>query len=647
MALNSLFTGLSGIKAHQEGTNVVADNIANINTTGFKYRRASFQDQLAQTLREATGPGGLISGTNPVQSGTGVKLKSIDTNFSQGGIQNTGRSTDIGIEGDGFFILSDGVNRFFTRDGAFAFDSLGQLINPANGMVVQGNLANNGGGFGATTGLENIQLDLNQEIPGIATGRVNLSGNIDPGVIGSLTTSTKFVTASTIAGGGAVNLATAQRFEARITTSDGMTSGILTVPAANYQTVGELVDGINAAIAGNDRLAGKIVAQESAGALQLRTTFGGTGVLLNLADVDAGALASLGLGAAGGASIIGGATTALNDLAQVGSDLSVGDVLRFSGTRSDGSTYEGTFTVAAGSTIADLTAVVATAFGSNVTGGVDLTGKLQLTDSSGTTVSGFTINITLQDVAPGSGLIGSQGLSTHKISTTIFDSQGRKHTLNITLAKTPVSNKWAWNLKIDNQIPTTGGSGSAFFDEDGTIRAFTPTEGEGTLLQFTPDGDVQALKIDLTGLANSDRGINGLTQFAAPSTADVVDQNGRSSGRLDNLFIRTDGVMEGRFTNGETLNLARINLANFENPGGLRRLGGNLFSETENTGNALIEIATKTFGSQIVAESLELSNVDLAQEFTSLITFQRGFQANARVITTTDQILAETVNLKQ
>ena len=236
----------------QEGTNVVADNIANINTTGFKYRRASFQDQLAQTLREATGPGGLISGTNPVQSGTGVKLKSIDTNFSQGGIQNTGRSTDIGIEGDGFFILSDGVNRFFTRDGAFAFDSLGQLINPANGMVVQGNLANNGDGFGATTGLENIQLDLNQEIPGIATGRVNLSGNIDPGVIGSLTTSTKFVTASTIAGGGAVNLATAQRFEARITTSDGMTSGILTVPAANYQTVGELVDGINAAIAGND-----------------------------------------------------------------------------------------------------------------------------------------------------------------------------------------------------------------------------------------------------------------------------------------------------------------------------------------------------------------------------------------------------------
>jgi flagellar hook protein FlgE len=238
-------------------------------------------------------------------------------------------------------------------------------------------------------------------------------------------------------------------------------------------------------------------------------------------------------------------------------------------------------------------------------------------------------------------------LKTHKISTTVFDSQGRKHNMNVTLSESPVANKWAYSVKIDNQVPTAGGSGTAIFDEDGSVRSFTPTEGEGTLLQFAPDGDVQGLKIDFSGLARPGLGINGLTQFAAPSTADVVDQNGRASGRLDNLFIRTDGVMEGRFTNGETLNLARINLANFDNAGGLRRLGGNLFAETENTGNALIEIASQTIESTIVAESLELSNVDLAQEFVDLITSQRGFQANARVVTTTDQIMAETVNLKQ
>ena len=181
MGLNSLFTGLSGIQAHQIRTNVVADNIANINTTGFKSRRARFQDLLAQTIKEATGPEGSVSGTNPTQAGTGVKLKSIDINFTQGSIQNTGRATDMAIEGSGFFIMSDGFNRFYSRDGAFAFDALGQLINPSNGMVVQGNLASSGGVFGATTGLENIQLDLSQEIAGVATGRVNLSGNVDPG----------------------------------------------------------------------------------------------------------------------------------------------------------------------------------------------------------------------------------------------------------------------------------------------------------------------------------------------------------------------------------------------------------------------------------------------------------------------------------
>lgn len=651
MALNSLFTGLSGVLAHQTRTNVVADNIANVNTTGFKSRRASFQDQLAQTLKEATGPEGGLSGTNPAQAGTGVRLKSIDTTFTQGGVQSTGRDTDLAIEGDGFFILSDGVNRFYTRDGGFAFDSLGQLINPSNGMVVQGNIASNLGEFGATTGLENLQLDLSQEIPGVATTRINLSGNIDPGPVSSLDTGTEFASASTIAGGAEPGIITAQEMEVTITTADGTTGGIITLPAANYQTTQQFVDGLNAAIAGNDRLAGKVIAQENpaaAGTVELRTTFGGANVQMNLADVGTGtALATLGFGATGSASTVATTATAINDLSQVGTALQVGDVIRFSGARVDGTSYNGTFTIAAGSTLADLTSSVATSFGDNVTGGVDLTGKIQLIDSAGASVSGFTINMTLDDDDTGSGLIGADSLQTHKISTTVFDSQGRKHSMNVTLSESPVANKWSYSLEIDNQNPTAAGSGTVIFDEDGTVRSFTPTEGEGTLLEFAPDGNVQGLKIDFSGLSRPERGINGLTQFSAPSTADVVDQNGRASGRLDNIFIRTDGVIEGRFTNGETLNLARINLANFDNAGGLRRLGGNLFAETENTGNALIEIAGKTIESAIVAESLELSNVDLAQEFTDLITSQRGFQANARVITTTDQILAETVNLKQ
>jgi len=338
MALNSLFTGLSGIQAHQTRTNVVADNIANLNTTGFKARRASFQDQLAQTIKEATGPEGTISGTNPTQAGTGVRLKSIDTTFTQGSVQNTGRETDLAIEGDGFFILSDGLNRFYTRDGAFAFDALGQLINPSNGMVVQGNLANNQGNFGATTGLENLQLDLNQEIPGIATTRINLSGNVDPGTISSLDTGTEFATASVIEGGPAPGVITAQQMEVTITTPDGTTGGIITLPAANYQTTQQFIDGLNAAITGNDRLAGKVIAQESTttpGNVEFRTSFGGPNVQMNIADVGTGtARATLGFPAAaalesGSASAVATTATALNDLAQVGTALQAGDVLRY------------------------------------------------------------------------------------------------------------------------------------------------------------------------------------------------------------------------------------------------------------------------------------------------------------------------------
>ncbi len=656
MALNSLFTGLSGIQAHQIKTNVVADNIANINTTGFKARRANFEELLAQTLQEATGPEGNRSGTNPVQSGIGVRLKSIDTSFIQGSLQTTGRETDLAIEGDGFFILSNGVNNFYTRGGAFAFDALGRMVNPSNGMVVQGNLADADGEFGATTGLENIQLDLNREIAGDATSRINLSGNIDPGNVPTLTTGTEFATASTIQGtpGFPFNLTGEQQLEVKVTTVEGLTSGIITVHDANYLTLADYIDGLNAAIAGNERLSGKVVAQQNPatpGTIQLRTTVGGSGVLLELANVGTGtALTALSFGATGTSSAVATGTTLLNDLAEVGTALDTSDVLRFSGTRADGTSYNGTFTVAAPTTdtIQDFLDTVASAFGDNVSGGLDLTGKIELTDSSGSAVTGFTVNVTLDDSGTtGSGLIGESGLADHKISTTIFDSQGRNHTMNITLTATPVANKWSYNAKIDNQIPSAGGTGAVNFDEDGTIRSFVPTEGEGTLLEFTPDGSVLPLKINFTGITVPDRGINGLTQFAAPATADVVDQNGRAAGRLDTIFIGRDGVVEGRFTNGETLNLARVNLANFDNPGGLQRVGGNLFGETENTGPPLVEIATQTIESQIAPDTLELSNVDLAQEFTDLIVSQRGFQANARVVTTTDQILAETVNLKQ
>jgi flagellar hook protein FlgE len=137
--MRSFSSAVSGMRTQMSYMDVVANNIANVNTTAFKSQRARFADMLYQTLRAATGTQGNISGTNPDQIGLGVRLAGIDNKMAQGSLQTTGNPLDLAIEGDGFFVLQDANNaNFYTRDGAFGLDSQGYLINPSNGMRVQG-----------------------------------------------------------------------------------------------------------------------------------------------------------------------------------------------------------------------------------------------------------------------------------------------------------------------------------------------------------------------------------------------------------------------------------------------------------------------------------------------------------------------------
>lgn len=135
--MRALYAGVSGLKAHQRKMDVVGNNIANVNTVGFKRSTISFQDMLSQTIKESIAPGDGTGGINPMQVGTGVMVGSINPIFSQGANVTTGNNTDVMIQGDGFFALSDGSdNQYYTRAGAFSFDSEGYLINSANGMHV-------------------------------------------------------------------------------------------------------------------------------------------------------------------------------------------------------------------------------------------------------------------------------------------------------------------------------------------------------------------------------------------------------------------------------------------------------------------------------------------------------------------------------
>ncbi|HET9188384.1 MAG TPA: flagellar hook-basal body complex protein, partial [Acidothermaceae bacterium] len=174
--LRSLFSGVSGLRAHQTMLDVVGNNIANVNTTGFKASSVEFEDTLSQALKAAGAPQGAQGGTNPAQVGLGVEVAAINTSFTQGPAETTGVSTDLMIQGDGFFMVNDGGQQVYTRDGAFTFDQNGNLTT-ANGGMVQGWTAVNGvvNTSGATAG---IKLPLGSSMPPTATDSAVLAGNL-------------------------------------------------------------------------------------------------------------------------------------------------------------------------------------------------------------------------------------------------------------------------------------------------------------------------------------------------------------------------------------------------------------------------------------------------------------------------------------
>lgn len=179
--MRSLFSAVSGLKAHQLRMDVIGNNIANVNTPGYKKSRITFQDMLNQTIRGASRPvDGGRGGTNPMQVGLGVTIGSIDTDFGAASLQDTGKNTDLGINGDGFFILAEkaGGREFYTRVGSFDFDNVGNLVSNLNGMHVLGWLADATGVLDYSK-IQPIKVNLAASQPPKATGKVSLTGNLD------------------------------------------------------------------------------------------------------------------------------------------------------------------------------------------------------------------------------------------------------------------------------------------------------------------------------------------------------------------------------------------------------------------------------------------------------------------------------------
>ncbi len=231
---------------------------------------------------------------------------------------------------------------------------------------------------------------------------------------------------------------------------------------------------------------------------------------------------------------------------------------------------------------------------------------------------------------------------TTQTSQQIYDSLGNKHSLTLTFTKTG-DNAWTWAASVTGG--TTASAGTIAFNSDGTLNAIT-----GSPVTITPTGGGLPMTVAINaGVASATVPGNnsGITQTAGDGTSTVtsLSQNGWAAGVLTNTSINSDGTITGAFSNNKTLTLGQIMLASFDNPAGLSRVGGNEFTVSGNSGAATVEAPGTT--STIETGVLEQSNVDLADEFTKMITAQRGFQASARVITVSDQFLDEVVSLKR
>lgn len=189
--MRSLFSGVSGLKAHQTMMDVTGDNIANINTAGFKGSRVVFADTLSQVMRSGNGASTQVGGTNTSQIGLGVKTSGIDMMTTQGSVQATGRSTDVAIQEEGYFVVRGGTEQLFTRAGSFGFDDAGNLADPS-GAIVQGWLADEQGNMVVGGAPSDIKIPLGQTIAPRATENVRLGGNLNAksvvGEVGSTVT---------------------------------------------------------------------------------------------------------------------------------------------------------------------------------------------------------------------------------------------------------------------------------------------------------------------------------------------------------------------------------------------------------------------------------------------------------------------------
>ncbi len=637
---SALFAALSGLQAHENWISVIGNNLSNANTPGYKTARAVFSDQFSQTLRYASLPSGSLGGRNPMQMGLGVQLSDIGRDFNQGALANTGRTFDLALNGRGHFMVSNGSSTLYTRVGTFGLDATSRLVDQRTGFRVLG------------TNGQPIDLDTTSLYPPSQTGAISFAGNLPATVTGPLaqvlstSSAMKQGTAASLTGsanGNAFQIPVGETWTMEVIVDGGAPQVVSLAGQANPYTAQDIADAINAQTSG-------VTASDNGGAVQLTTDRTGAARTLKLASGTSGqdlaSLLGLSLNQVNGTESVATTGTDLNALPSNLVDYQDGDVIEIAGVDADGSSVLASFVYGAGNdgtTVGDLMTFIDNAFPNATPAFNASTGQISMTaDTTGPS----SLSLTLRDQSgagrtdwPQHALITTTaGTGPDRATTSIevFDSAGSSHTVTLTFER---QDDGSWNVVPSSGDGTVSGLVTGLrFNSNGSIASLPASSS--FQVQF-PGQSAQTVTVDFgtPGL------FDGVTQFGQAASVFADQQDGYGVGELSNISVNSDGDIQGFYTNGQIQVLGELGVATFVNDNGLREVGDNLWAETPNSGVRTVSKGAQGKAGQVTGGALEGSNVSVAEEFVRLIEAQRGFQANARVITTTDEVLAELVNL--
>ncbi|MCI8755534.1 MAG: flagellar hook-basal body complex protein [Oscillospiraceae bacterium] len=582
--VRSMYSGVSGMRSHQTAMDTIGNNIANVNTYGFKGSRTTFSDIYYQSLRGASAASSTRGGVNHSQIGVGAQVRSVDLMMTRQSFTQTDMTMDVALDGEGFLQVMDADgNKYYTRAGQLNFDANGNLVDSKGNFV----LGVNGDPFGKGPGSDKIQVNLGSVNPATASKEETLDG-----VLWTITTSNPTEDGNVgISFVSDVSMPGNQACQAEVTDS-----GIVVRLNGNmmFTSDADLTSKVNDAI--QKACQEKTQANHPAGDFTITS-----GLTWPTGGISGEGLCNT------SKKVVQGTITGLGPMGQFRID-NTGFGSEFGKDANVTGATDGTI------------GMVFTAGTAGAAGAAGTPGSLAVT----MTLGGVAYTGTLSPIAEGSQKVilynpANDTTSKDYVTITIPDVSSY---LN--------ADRTNWGPKPDG----TGNYAQADLDALGVQHMGKENA--------TTAGTFDGLKVTASKVPDA----------YSLSSKTIVLEGGTKGGpqgidSLTGVSIGTDGVISGQHSILGDVVLGRIDVAVFVNPSGLGEAGGTYFTTSPNSGTMTITKPGENGSGQLVAGALEMSNVDLAREFTDMIKTQRGYQANGRIITVTDTMLEELVNLKR